>query len=68
MYIVFQVALCANKNLTGLFQLMAKLIFGNIHRYIILTHYSKRYKITDLKPKHFLAGENTSVLIILATT
>ncbi len=35
-------------------------------RYFLLSHYSKKIDITDLNP--FLAGENTSVLIILATT
>ncbi len=38
-------------------------MFGNVNWYFLLTHYSK-IEITDLKP--FLAGENTSVQIILA--
>ncbi len=33
---------CANKNHTGLLQLMAKLMFGTVNWYFILTHYSKR--------------------------
>ncbi len=37
-------------------------MFGNVNWYFLLT----QIEITDLKP--FLAGENTSVLIILATT
>ncbi len=40
-------------------------MFGNVNRYLLLTH-GQKIEITDLKP--FLAGENTSVLIILATT
>ncbi len=39
---------------------------GNVNWYFLLTHYNKRVEITEVKP--FLAGENTSVLIILATT
>ncbi len=40
-------------------------MFGNVNWYLLLT-YGQKIEITDLKP--FLAGENTSVLIILATT
>ncbi len=32
---------CANKNLSGLLQLMAKGIFGNVNLYFLLTHDSK---------------------------
>ncbi len=31
-----------HKNLTGLLQLMAKWMFGNVNWYFLLTHYSKR--------------------------
>ncbi len=50
-----------HKNLTGLLQLMAKWMFGNVNWYFLLTHYSRRYK-------YCLVAENTSLLIILATT
>ncbi len=52
------------KHLTGLLQLMAKWMFGNVNWYFLLT-LQQKIEITDLKP--FLAAENTSILIILAT-
>ncbi len=56
--------LLSDKNLTGLLRFMAKLIFGHVNSYFLLTHCRKKIEITDLK--RILAGENTSVLIILA--
>ncbi len=55
-------SLC-KRNLTGLLQLMAKWMFGNTFPTDTL---QQKNIITDLKQS--LTGENTSVLIILATT
>ncbi len=56
---------CANKNLTGVLKWMAKWMFGNVNWYFLLT-LQQKIIITDLNP--CLAGENTSVVTILATT
>ncbi len=46
----------------SLLQLIAKWMFGNVNWYFLMTHYSKRWL------KTIFSCENTSVLIILATT
>ncbi len=50
---------------TGLLQLMAKWMFGNVNGYFLLTQ--QKIEITDLKP-FFLTGENTSGLKLLHST
>ncbi len=57
---------CANKNLTRLLKLMTKWMFTNVKLIFPSEILQQKIEITDLKP--FLTGENTSVLIILATT
>ncbi len=57
---------CANKNLTGLLQLMAKWVFGNVNWYFLLTHTAKDRNNWLLN--HFLAGENSSALRPLHST
>ncbi len=57
----------SDKNLTGLLQLMAKMNVCKCKLIFPTDTLQQKIEITDLKPFE-LAGENTSVLIVLAST